>query len=165
MLWAWSRYTRHTRCLSLSPGWCILYWWLPLASAPAPPHLTSRGSRTIPGTAATLLLWPCGDARNLLLTPSYDTQWGQIINGPNEDILVSTDNGTVMRKSCRNELADLSWFSHHLSPGLCELESPVISWHFVADSFLQAIFANIYFSKVQKCLYPILQVSFFCEHT
>ena len=107
-----------THGVSLSPGWCILYWWLPLASAPAPPHLTSLGSRTIPGTAATLLLWPCGDAGNLLLTPSYDTQWGQIINGPNEDILVSTDNGTVMRKSCRNELADLSWFSHHLSPGV-----------------------------------------------
>ena len=164
MLWAWSRYTRHTRCLSLpwlmysvlvtSPGLC---------PRPAPSYITRVPHNTRHcGYTFTLALWW---RWNLLLTPSYDTQWGQIINGPNEDILVSTDNGTVMRKSCRNELADLSWFSHHLSPGLCELESPVISWHFVADSFLQAIFANIYFSKVQKCLYPILQVSFFCEHT
>ena len=145
----------------VSPPWpmySVLVTSPGLCPRPAPSYITRGPHNT--RTAATLLLWPCAvTLETWLLTPSCDTQWGQIINGPNEDILVSTDNGTVMRKSCRNELADLSWFSHHFSPGLCELESAVISRHFVADSFLQAIFANIYFSKVQKCLHPILQVS------
>ena len=62
-----------------------------------------------------------------------------------------------------NELADLSWFSHHLSPGVCELESAVISRHFVADSFLQQYLPTYILAKC-KNVFILYCKSVFCEH-
>ena len=53
----------------------------------------------------------------------------------------------------------MSWQIYHrflTDSALCELECGVISQTFVADSFLQPIFVDIYFNKVQKCLDPAL---------